>query len=354
MISIEVPGRICFFGDHQDYLDLPIIAGAIDRTISLTATPQEVRAFTLTLPDLNQTRNIDLDDTSPLEPNDYYRSALHTLSKYGVLPNQGYAVTITGNLPINSGLSSSSAVIVTWIRFLICAFGKNKSFSSRQIGQWAFESEVLNFNQPGGMMDQYTIAHKGLGFLDTTTGNWTPIKPNLGSLVVAVSGIEKQTLGVLGNAKKYTLEALKIVQEKDPSFILQKAQSKHYGQYKAWLPKKLQPYWYGAIENYQITLAAFYELQLQTPDFEKLGQLMNAHQQILKECIQNTPDAMDKMMQAALQAGALGTKIVGSGGGGAMVALATKSTQQQICEAFLSHGAQEAFSVNLTPPDADS
>jgi galactokinase len=63
---------------------------------------------------------------------------------------------------------------------------------------------------------------------------------------------------------------------------------------------------------------------------------------------------INKMMQAALQAGALGTKIVGSGGGGAMVALATKSTQQQICEAFLSHGVQEAFSVNLTPPDADS
>ena len=36
-LTISAPGRICLFGDHQDYLGLPVIACAIDRQVILTA-----------------------------------------------------------------------------------------------------------------------------------------------------------------------------------------------------------------------------------------------------------------------------------------------------------------------------
>jgi len=39
------------------------------------------------------------------------------------VPNVGYNITITGDIPINSGTSSSSALLMAWIRFLIDAFG---------------------------------------------------------------------------------------------------------------------------------------------------------------------------------------------------------------------------------------
>ena len=29
-LSVKAPGRICFFGDHQDYLGLPVIVATID------------------------------------------------------------------------------------------------------------------------------------------------------------------------------------------------------------------------------------------------------------------------------------------------------------------------------------
>jgi len=32
-VEVKAPGRICFFGDHQDYLGLPVIAATIDRYI---------------------------------------------------------------------------------------------------------------------------------------------------------------------------------------------------------------------------------------------------------------------------------------------------------------------------------
>ena len=75
---------------------------------------------------------------------------------------------------------------------------------------------------------------------------------------------------------------------------------------------------------------------------------MNEHQQILEERIQNTPDAMKLQMEAARKAGALGTKIIGSGGGGCMVAMVTEDTKQKVIDAFLSQGAVAAYEVQLT------
>ena len=39
MLTVKASGRICLFGDHQDYLELPIIACAINRSIRLEAKP---------------------------------------------------------------------------------------------------------------------------------------------------------------------------------------------------------------------------------------------------------------------------------------------------------------------------
>jgi len=35
-MEINTPGRICFFGEHQDYLGLPVIAMAISLRANLT------------------------------------------------------------------------------------------------------------------------------------------------------------------------------------------------------------------------------------------------------------------------------------------------------------------------------
>jgi mevalonate kinase len=45
-IISKAPGRVCLFGDHQDYLGLPIIATTINNEIKLEATPNNERKFT--------------------------------------------------------------------------------------------------------------------------------------------------------------------------------------------------------------------------------------------------------------------------------------------------------------------
>lgn len=351
MITIKVPGRICFFGDHQDYLQLPIIAGTIDRYITLTATPIVASELRVDLLDLGIQKSISLPySEESLAPNDYFCSALHSLRAKEIRPTQGYQIQIKGDLPINAGLSSSSALVVAWIRFLLTAYAPQQLFSNREVAQLAVTTEVQNFNQPGGIMDQFTIAHRGLGYLEIATQEWQPLQPQLGPLVVAVSGIEKQTLTVLHNARSYAQEALAIIQKAHPSFNIYNATADTYAKFVNLLPQALQPYWYAAVENYRITKQAQQLLMVSPAPVKSLGELMNKHQEILRSCIQNTPDPMHKMMEAALQAGALGTKIIGSGGGGAMVALAPPTAQVQVVDAFKAAGAVDAFPVTLTPP----
>ena len=138
MIEIKVPARICFYGDHQDYLGLPVIAGTIDRYINLKANPNSEKKFFLNLLDLHQESTIALDDDlKSVEPDDYFRSVMAVLKEKGFQFDQGYDIKISGNIPVNAGLSSSSALVVAWIRFLVEIQGKSGEISDYQIGRWA-------------------------------------------------------------------------------------------------------------------------------------------------------------------------------------------------------------------------
>ena len=160
IISIA-PGRTCLFGDHQDYLGLPIIACAINRYITVKATKNNSNTFNIDLPDINKKRIIALNKPfTKLEKEDFLQAALQVLKRYNCIPNCGYNVLITGTIPINSGTSSSSALTIAWVQFLLQAFGPKHLLTPEYISQLAFEAEVLEFNAPGGKMDQYSI---GLG-----------------------------------------------------------------------------------------------------------------------------------------------------------------------------------------------
>ncbi len=347
MISFRVPGRICFFGDHQDYLGLPVIAGTINRFLYLEAKPIPGASFEIDLFDLKE--KFQLPITAPISfetPSNYFESGLqHLWQKKAQFP-QAYAVRIWSDIPINAGLSSSSALVVAWLQFLTQVQNTLPIPSPQLLGHWAYEVEVLAFNQPGGLMDQYTIAQGGLLHIDTEkqTSQKLPI-PDW-HWIVAESGVEKKTLKVLQNARKWQQKALEIVQREDPDFDLKKSTPKDYERYLDRIPKTLHNHWYASIHNYDITRKAVTALQSK-PSAATIGRLLNAHQTILASKIQNTPKTLQTMLVAAREAGALGGKIIGSGGGGCLVALVEKTTEENVIAAFLKAGAKNAYAVSL-------
>ena len=77
-------------------------------------------------------------------------------------------------------------------------------------------------------------------------------------------------------------------------------------------------------------------------DVLALGPLMERNHSLLQEMGVSSP-ALDRLCQAARQAGALGAKLSGGGRGGNMIALVQPDAAQQMAEALLRAGAVRAF-----------
>ena len=75
---------------------------------------------------------------------------------------------------------------------------------------------------------------------------------------------------------------------------------------------------------------------------------MNEHHHILKSYLKITPPLIDQMIDAANKSGALGSKIVGSGGGGCIVSITKTDNQLKIIQAIKASGAKDAFAVNIS------
>lgn len=344
IISIA-PGRTCLFGDHQDYLGLPIIACAINKHITLTAKKNNSNTFHIDLPDINKKRTIDIfDDFGTLEKEDFFQSTLQVLARYHCIPNQGYDIHITGTIPINSGTSSSSALVVAWVQFLIKAFGDDKLQTPEKISQIAFESEVLEFNAPGGKMDQYSIGLGNIIYLETGDHfAFQVLKTPLSGLIMADSGVPKETVSLLKRLKTNSWKAIEEVKKQVPDFTIETAKIEDLQFYLHFLSNDLKPYLEAAMGNFNVTKKALRSFKKEKLNLNEIGDLMNQHHHYLKNLLKITVPKIDAMIDAAIQTGALGAKIVGSGGGGSIAVLSPKHKEKEISNAILNAGAKSVY-----------
>lgn len=346
-IISKAPGRTCLFGDHQDYLGLPVIACAINRYITITAIANNTRFLNIKKPDINEEQTIDINIPILNTKGDHLAAALKILRTHGCLPDSGYDITIIGNLPINAGTSSSSAVVVSWIRFLLKAFGSSTDLTSEQISEIAYQAEVVEQGAPGGRMDQFSIGIGGIIYLETGDNfEYEVVQTPLHGLIVGESGIPKNTEGVLANLKSDTFLALEHVKYHIKDFDLKSITKEEIPNYLRYIPEQLQPYFIAAVTNHDITKNALAEFKKE-PDLTRIGALMNQHHDMLKNKLKITVPKIDAMIDGALAAGALGAKIVGSGLGGSIVVLAPPGKEQAIINGIQKAGGKDAYCVEV-------
>nr|WP_299170644.1 galactokinase family protein [uncultured Allomuricauda sp.] len=346
---IKAPGRTCLFGDHQDYLGLPVIACAIDKHMILTGEQNDSNKLIVNMPDVGSQRIFSINgDNGDSRPGDFLLTALKVLEQYECIPDRGYNIHIASNIAINAGISSSSALLLVWVRFLVEAFGCNQAVTKEFLSRVAYEAEVTYHGSPGGKMDQYSIGMGNVIYLET--GNEVSYeifdKPITG-LIVAESGIPKQTTGVLGELKTKAKMAIDEVKERFPKFELEKATVEEIPMYLDHISEDLKIYFSAAIINHSITQKALLEFRKPELDMVEIGKLMNRHHHILKDYLDLTVPKIDDMVNAALEAGALGAKIVGSGRGGSIVVLAKDGEQDKVVNALMAAGSDNAYAVSV-------
>jgi galactokinase len=151
----------------------------------------------------------------------------------------------------------------------------------------------------------------------------------LGTFVLGDSEQPKDTLGILSHVKFGMLGGMKKIQEKYPDFDL--ATEKDPLKYRDLLTDDEWVLLQANISDRDLLLEAkaMFEGKIAWSD-EKLGSLLNEHQVNLREHKRISTPKINRMLQAALDAGALGGKINGSGGGGCMFAYAPKNPEKVV------------------------
>ncbi len=346
-VIASTPGRICLFGEHQDYLGLPVIAAAISLRIQVTArrgfahrTP--AREVHLYLPDVGGVERFAFDG-QPLpyvRERDYFRSAINVLLREGFTFSAGIEGEVRGTIPINSGTSSSSALLVTWLNVLTQLADNPRPLTSMKLAELAYAAEVLEFGEPGGMMDHYATAVGNVIYLESQPViRLEQLRPALGTFVLGDSGEAKDTVGILGRTKYALSSILARLNTVNTGFTLYHSGPADIAEFKDILSKADYQLLNGQLINRDILREALTVLRAESLDHQKLGQLLTDHHTILRDALRISTPRIDRMLDAALNAGALGGKINGSGGGGCMFAYAPENPER-IAEAIEQAGGK--------------
>jgi galactokinase len=324
-VAVSSPGRICLFGEHQDYLGLPVIAAAVNLRARLEAERINEPAFVIEKPDTGESETISIAE--PIiygRARDYFKSGVRVMQKRGMEFTNGWNITLTSGIPIAKGCSSSSAILVAWIGLLnVLGGGEPGALSPEEIAVRAFHAEVKEFNEPGGMMDHFSSACGGVLHI-ITRGEFQVHRlppPVTGSFVLADSLQPKDTTGVLGRVKANVTAGINYLKDKDAGFDLDTAApEKVEAMLGADVSDEVRRAVMGNIGNRDITRAALRMFNGGGAGGPELGRLLDAHHANLRDGINISTPKIEVLIAAAKSAGASGCKINGSGGGGCMIA----------------------------------
>jgi len=336
-ISVSAPGRICLFGEHQDYLGLPIIAGAINLRISIRGSLRKDRQINISLSDLNKEKNFLLDLDKELtysSKRDYLISAINVLRRSGIsLPN-GLDCCIHGTIPINSGTASSSALVVAWIKYLLEAAKEKNDQHPETIAKLAFLSEVAEFKEPGGKMDHYTSSLGGIICIHFDRKiKVKRLKNSLKEFVLADSLQRKDTTCTLAAIKKNVFDAIEIVRKKIKDYNLKSPLNSEIREEIEKLPSLQKKLLKGTIMTRDLTAEGEALFKSDEFDHVRFGKLLTSQQDILRDYLQISTPKINRMIETSLEAEALGAKINGSGEGGCIFAY-TPEKAEQVAEAL--------------------
>ncbi|MDD6309060.1 MAG: galactokinase family protein [Clostridia bacterium] len=348
-IRVSTPSRLCLFGEHLDYLGLEVIAVAINLRFSAKVSRRDdsfirIRIRDSSIDTLNATNDrglyslYEFDITKPItyENNrDYLRSTVNVLLRAGY-PLCGFDIQMDSDIPIGKGMCSSSTMIVVLTRALLEGIGHPDAENPEKIALLAFQAEVAEFGEPGGMMDQYASALGGLVNLSFSEGE-THVKRMDGKLggkfILFDSLQQKDTTRVLGNAKKPALMAI----EKLAPYGIRSVKDFTDDAKLALIEKLEDPYrkvLAAAADNYRILLEAKELLNQPVIDDAAIGRLITKHHANLRDGLDISTPRIEEILNTAIENGALGGKINGSGGGGCGYVYAMEKDCKRIMEAI--------------------
>jgi mevalonate kinase len=228
---------------------------------------------------------------------------------------QGILLEWSSEVPTHSGLGSGGSAFTSMVAAVDSLFDLNASVEDR--AAWAHLGDVVAHGGIASALDTQTSLLGGIiEFSGQGLARGLPFaKPP--TLVIGDTGVHAATGDVNGRVRAWLDESPKA--------------RMHVFRTVGALSRAAAP-------------------ALARGDWDELGRLMNLNQLALEKIGVTCPEA-DRLIAAALDAGALGAKVSGSGGGGIIVALATPATKQDVAAAITAAGGK-ALTPEVAVPGA--
>jgi len=326
---VSAPGRVFLFGEHSDYLGLEVISAALDKRIFFNVVLREDKQIIVNYLDLQTRDNFSLEEEMTYKHDrDYLRSAFNILAKKNIRPKFGAEISISGDVPIAAGLSSSSALAVASVMTVLELAGQ--SLEKREIAECAFEAEVLEFGESGGMMDHLASIFGGIIHVDFGDDIIiTPLTPKLDGFVIGDSLEKKEdTVGDLRMIRNNVELGYNLLKDRISNFSNRKTSLQEVLKYSSHLPDICKQMTETTIRNRDLTRKALNMFSKEKQDPSIIGKMLDEHHELMRDGLMRSTEKIEKMIKAAKKAGALGGKINGSGGGGTMLAYAPGNEEQ--------------------------
>ena len=335
------PGRVNLIGEHIDYSDGFVLPFAIkDRTLVAARKRHDSTVRIASAQRRNKIVTVDISKVKPGLKGEWERYALGVLWALGV--KEGVDLLIDGHVPLGAGLSSSAALecsVATAMNHLF-----DLGFNLEELARLTQKAENQYVGVPCGIMDQSVslMATQGSALLldcrDLTTKNipFDVASSGLELLIIDTQAHHALTdggyaerrascesavakLGIT-SLRELTMEQL----EKSRGLLTETefVRARH------------------AVTEMKRVLDCVQALS--DSNFALVGELINQSHASLRDDYTVSCPELDTAVDAALAAGALGSRMVGGGFGGSAIALiqASKTTEtiKAVEKAFSSKG----------------
>jgi len=358
---ISVPGRAVLIGDHIDYADLSVLPMAIDRRITLWM--RERRDSTIRIESTDPSyapRQFEATThVQPFAPGDWGNYAIAAIRDLAadVKRPVGMDALVGSTIPPAAGLSSSSALVVA------CALGFLKAnalrFSAMELATRMARAEQFTGTSGGGMDQAICIAGRAghaarIDFAPlrvthvAVPGDWRFVIAN--SLEPAPKGGAVRE--VYNDRVRQCRQAFSTLREMDdfaPASIrsmIEAAGADELIRHAERLPESLfRRLRHVASEAGRVHAG---EAAMRDRDGVAFGACMSGSHASLRDDYEVSTPALDRLVDLAREAGALGARLSGAGFGGCTVALARAADCEAVIEK-ISAGFYRRSGVNPGP-----
>lgn len=356
-ITVRAPGRINLIGEHTDYNEGWVLPAAIDRYMTVTAwTNPSSQDCHLTALDVQESYTFSLNDL-PHRPGSWTNhviGVLAELQKKG-FRLQGFSATLTGNIPIGGGLSSSAALENA------VGMAVNELFqlglSPMDLVQVSQNAEHHFVGTHCGIMDMFTSMlgrEQQVILLDCRSLEYTyhPLFLDSYALLLMNTQVSHALAETEYNTRRQEcVSAVSILRKHDPTLqSLRDVSVDQLPEVLSYLPEPLQPRCrHVVLENARVlrTVAA-----LQRGDWPQVGRLLyDSHDSLRKDYAVSCPELDFLVDQTRSDDRVLGSRMMGGGFGGCTLNLVKREAITDLVASWTDAYAQtfgyppEAYTV---------